>query len=110
MARKSKKENESRLAQLTRAASAFKGFRPASEVLTVVRAVPTCFIQVDHATRVDGWPIERFTMGHGPSNHGKAGAIDSHVLTPRGWVQMGDLKVGDSVTAVDGQPTVVTGV
>jgi recombination protein RecA len=71
MARRAKKENETRLTQLTRAASAFKGFRPASEVLTAVKAVPTCFIQVDHATRVDGWPIERFTMGHGPSNHGK---------------------------------------
>jgi recombination protein RecA len=72
MARAAKKKKvEDRLTQLTRAASAFKGFRPASEVLTVVKAVPTCFIQVDHATRVDGWPIERFTMGHGPSNHGK---------------------------------------
>ena len=50
---------------------AFAGFRPASEVLTEVRAVPTCFIQVDHALKVGGWPIERFTLVHGPSNHGK---------------------------------------
>lgn len=53
----------------------FEGFRPASEVLTVVRAVPTCFVQLDHATRVGGWPIERFTLVHGPSNEGKTLAV-----------------------------------
>jgi len=56
---------------LERAAAAFKGFRPASEVLKVVRAVPTRFVQFDHGTRVGGFPVERYTLVHGPSNHGK---------------------------------------
>ena len=57
--------------QLEKVAAAFRGFRPASQVLTAVRAVPTRFIQVDHALRCGGWPVERFTLVHGPSNMGK---------------------------------------
>jgi hypothetical protein len=60
-----------RLKQLRAVASAFDGFRPAREVLTEVRAVPTRFVQLDHATRVGGWPLERFNLVHGPSNQGK---------------------------------------
>lgn len=60
---------------------AFKAFRPAREVLTVVRAVPTRFVQLDHATDVGGFPIERFVLVHGPSGEGKTyftlGLIDS---------------------------------
>jgi RecA/RadA recombinase len=52
-------------------ADAFKRFRPASQVLTSVRAVPTRFVQFDHAVRVGGWPVERFSLVHGPSNEGK---------------------------------------
>jgi RecA/RadA recombinase len=47
------------------------GFRPASQVLTSVLAVPTRFVQVDYATRVWGWPIQRAAVIHGPSNEGK---------------------------------------
>lgn len=53
-------------------AKAFKEFRPAREVLKVVRAVPTYFPQFDHAVRVGGLPIERFMLVHGPSNEGKS--------------------------------------
>lgn len=49
----------------------FKAFRPAAEVLKVVRAVPTRFIQLDHATRVGGLPVERFMLMHGESGEGK---------------------------------------
>ena len=62
-------------------AKAFSAFRPAREVLKVVRAVPTRFVQLDHATRVGGFPLDRFTVMHGPSNEGKSlcaiGLIDS---------------------------------
>lgn len=81
MARKRVKESGDRLAQLRAAAKAFDGFVPASEALTEVRAVATRFCQLDLATRVGGWPIERFTLVHGPSNMGKtlflAGLMDS---------------------------------
>jgi len=81
MARKRVKEGVDRLSQLRAAAASFGSFVPASEALTEVRAVPTRFCQMDLATKVWGWPIERFTLVHGPSNHGKtlfvAGLMES---------------------------------
>jgi recombination protein RecA len=75
------KRSEQRLQGLEAAARAFEDFRPARDVLTRVRAVPTRFVQFDHATRVGGLPIERFMMVHGPSNEGKSlfllGLMDS---------------------------------
>jgi hypothetical protein len=41
---------------------------------------------------------------------GKAQSTTSKLLTPTGWIYMGDVKVGDLVIAVDGTPTKVTGV
>jgi len=41
---------------------------------------------------------------------GKAQPLDASVLTPRGFVRMGDIKVGDEVMSVDGRPTRVVGV
>lgn len=60
-----------RLAAMAAVASRFSGWRPAREVLTRVRAVPTDLIQIDYATRCGGWPLERFVTLHGPSNEGK---------------------------------------
>lgn len=56
---------------LAAVAKAFTGFRPASEVLTRVRAVPTIFPQFDHGTKVGGLPTERIALLHGPSGEGK---------------------------------------
>jgi recombination protein RecA len=64
-------EHNKRWRALERTAAAFKDFRPAREVLKVVRAVPTRFVQFDHGTRVGGFPVERYTLIHGPSNEGK---------------------------------------
>lgn len=41
---------------------------------------------------------------------GKAQPLDAKIMTPDGWVRMGDIKVGDFVIAGDGTPTAVTGV
>lgn len=41
---------------------------------------------------------------------GKQQAVDEPVLTPTGWVPIGDLKVGDLVVGRDGKPTEVLGV
>lgn len=69
---RTRNEGRDRLRALEAVAQKFKGLRPASEVLTAVRAVPTRFAQFDHATRVGGFPIERFSLLHGPSNEGKS--------------------------------------
>ncbi len=85
-------------------------WRPATSVLVPVRSVRTPFVQVDMITRVGGWPIDRITVVHGPSNDGKASSYDTLAMTPRGRVQIGTLSVGDAITASDGTPTRVTGV
>lgn len=41
---------------------------------------------------------------------GKAQPLDAKVLTPHGWVRMGDVNVGDMVMGKNGKPTTVTGV
>lgn len=86
-------------------ADEFKSFRPASEVLKRVRAVPTIFPQFDHATKVGGLPIERFSLLHGPSAGGKtywtiglllsflmrnhlAVLIDAERTTPITWLEI----------------------
>lgn len=85
-------------------AERFTGWRPAREVLTKVIAQPTCFVQLDRATRCGGWPIQRFTVIHGPSNHGKTAFVlglglsflqadsffayvDAEFTTPIDWLQ-----------------------
>jgi RecA/RadA recombinase len=96
-----KKPEEKKLDAL---GSRFAAFKPATEVLTNVRAVPTCFIQFDHATRCGGWPLERPVIVHGPSSEGKtvfllgiAGSFlrrdhfvqwgDAEMTTPSSWVE-----------------------
>ena len=41
---------------------------------------------------------------------GKANPVDSKLLTPNGWIRMGDVKVGDYVIGSNGKPTKVIGV
>ena len=60
-----------RLAGMQKIAARYGQFKPAKEVLKRVRAVPTRLIQLDHALRVGGFPIERFCVVHGPSGDGK---------------------------------------
>ncbi len=75
---------EAELRDLHAVAKAFTGFRPASETLTAVCAVPTIFIQYDHGTKVGGHPTERISLLHGPSGEGKTyftlGQIRSFLL------------------------------
>lgn len=69
--RKQLKEANQRFARLEKVAKRFDAWRPAKDVLTNVRAVSTIFTDFNRATRVGGWPVGRFGLIHGPSNHGK---------------------------------------
>lgn len=44
------------------------------------------------------------------AGYGKAQPLDAKVLTPSGWVAMGDIHLGDYVIAADGRPVTVCGV
>lgn len=89
--------------------SEIAGFRPAGEVLENVRAIKTRFPIYDHATKVNGHPLARVAVIHGPSSHGKTSflhglgesfirsgngynLIDAEHTTPFNWVKsiMGD--------------------
>lgn len=43
----------------------------------------------------------------GQATSGKAQPYDAKVLTPKGFVEMGSLKVGDTITGADGKPQTV---
>lgn len=45
-----------------------------------------------------------------PQSTGKALDLDTPLLTPNGWVRMGDIALGDTLVGRDGQPTKVIGV
>jgi KaiC/GvpD/RAD55 family RecA-like ATPase len=93
-----------RLAAVQRVASRFTQWRPARQVLTRVRAVPTIFPSLDMASRVGGFPVGRVSVVHGPSSEGKSlialglglsflkrghffGYVDAEFSTPIGWLE-----------------------
>lgn len=95
---------KSALSSIQAVASRFSGFRPAREILTRIKSVPTIFPQFDWATRVGGLPLERFMVVHGPSNHGKTAFtlglglsflvnrhffayVDAEMTTPISWLE-----------------------
>jgi RecA/RadA recombinase len=97
-------EVRGRLDAMQRVAARFQGWQPAGKVLTRVMAQPTIFPQLDCATRVGGWPLQRIAMVHGPSGHGKTSValglglsflqaghffayVDAEFTTPTEWLQ-----------------------
>lgn len=53
---------------------------------------------------------DKVTLLHHVVGAGKAQPLDAKLLTPNGWVRMGDIKPGDEVISQSGQPTVVEAV
>ena len=97
-------EARARAKNIDAIAKAMGGFKPAREVLSLVRSVPTCMVQFDHAIRSGGWPIEVVAIGSGPSGTGKTSFalllaksfldlghfvlhLDSERSTPIDWVR-----------------------
>lgn len=96
---------QDRLSKISRVARGISSFKPATTVLTKVRAHPTIFPLYDRATKVGGHPIERIALVHGPSNHGKTAFVhglglsflqagnfyayvDAEYTTPEDWLMM----------------------
>jgi phosphate starvation-inducible protein PhoH len=50
------------------------------------------------------------TVCQGPAGTSKAQPLTSPILTPNGWVKMGDIEIGDRVISQDGTSTIVVGV
>lgn len=102
--RSADREHASKLKSLAKVAAGFADWRPAHKVLTEVRAVPTDFPLLNAVSGVGGWPTDRFTLLHGPSNEGKSmfmlglgksflarghffALIDAEQTTPFSWTK-----------------------
>nr|WP_113719268.1 replicative DNA helicase [Arthrobacter dokdonellae] len=69
--------------------------------------VPTGFYEFDELTN-GLHPGQMIVIAARPAV-GKALALDTALPTPAGWTTMGEVKVGDTVLAADGTPTLVVG-
>ncbi len=100
---RTRKSNPKKMNAFAAVAKRVKVWKPAREALTLVRSVPTIFPQLNAATRIDGWPLQRVAVVHGPSAHGKTtfvhglgmsflerghfyGFVDAEYTTPEDWV------------------------
>jgi len=52
----------------------------------------------------------QITIVKGSAGTGKAQPLGADILTPDGYIKMGDIYIGDEVVSVDGKPTKVIGV
>jgi recombination protein RecA len=67
-------------------------------------------IALDSALGIGGYRKGRIVEIYGPESSGKAQPLTANVLTPNGWVQMGNLKVGDLVCTPDGKSAPILGI
>lgn len=81
-----------------------------SDILEPKGYIPSGNLALDFILGGQGFPLGRSVELYGLSQSGKASAIDSLVLTPTGYVRMGELKVGDAVIDPYGQPSEVVGI
>lgn len=73
-----------------------------------LRGVPTGYKDLD-GILAGLQPSDLFILAARPSM-GKAQPLDAKVLTLKGWKPMGEIKKGDQLASIDGQPSAVTGV
>jgi len=74
----------------------------------LITGIGTGFYELDEMTN-GLQPGEMIIIAARPSM-GKAQPLDARVLRDDGWTTMGELRVGDRLASVDGQPSHVTGI
>lgn len=75
-----------------------------------VDALPTGAPLLDDITGIGGFPVGRIIEVHGENATGKAQPLYSNILTPKGWVRMGDIQIGQEICAPNGTTTTVIGI
>ncbi|HZQ60653.1 MAG TPA: replicative DNA helicase, partial [Casimicrobiaceae bacterium] len=73
-----------------------------------VTGVPTGFSDLDRMT--SGMQPGDLVVVAGRPSMGKAQPLDARVRTLDGWKMMGELRVGDALASIDGEPSFVSGV
>lgn len=67
-------------------------------------------LNLDRALGVGGYPKGRIVEIYGAESSGKAQPLSSNILTPFGWVKMGDVKMGQIISTPDGKTSTVIGI
>lgn len=73
-----------------------------------IRGIPTNFKDLDDI--LAGLQRSDLIVLAARPSMGKAQPLDAKVLTTDGWKQMRNIKVGDALASIDGNPSLVTGV
>lgn len=81
-----------------------------SEVAEPVIGLSTGNLAIDYVTGIDGLPLGRSVELYGPPSSGKAQPLDALVLTPYGYVKMGEIRPGTVVCTANGGETEVASV
>jgi replicative DNA helicase len=68
----------------------------------------TGFVDLDEMTT--GLQDGDLVIVAGRPSMGKSQPLDSKIKTPRGWVEMGALEIGDALASIDGAASIVTGI
>lgn len=71
--------------------------------------IPTGIDKLDEYMN-GGLSKQEFAIVIAPTGVGKAQPLDSKILTPKGYVEMGDLKIGDELISSDGSTSTIEGV
>lgn len=86
----------------------FEGITERQRQEDAVTGISTGYEELDEMT-AGLQPTDLIIVAARPSM-GKAQPLDAKVLTPKGYVLMGELAVGDAVASTDGSQSVITGV
>jgi protein RecA len=72
--------------------------------------VSTGSLQLDRAMKIGGTALGKIVELFGENSCGKAQPLSSKILTPNGWINMGDVELGTIVSTPDGGDSTVIGI
>lgn len=73
-------------------------------------SIPFGFDAIDRCLPMNGAKTRQLAMFIGKSGTGKAQPLDAKVLTPTGWITMGDVAIGETLVDPTGDTTTVVGI
>lgn len=80
-----------------------------NENVHAVECNPVGVFSIDDALG-GGFAKGRIIEIYGPESSGKAQPLYSNILTPKGFVKMGDVKLGQEICTPDGEVSTITGI
>jgi DNA primase/replicative DNA helicase len=84
--------------------------KEAEEYLKDKHVIPHGFDEIDSCLPGGGAKLQQLAMFLGKSGTGKAQPLDAKILTPQGWITMGDVRVGTQVINPSGGTANVIGI